>query len=347
MPEHHSHKLQQIKADLAQGNFEQALLGFEGTPLQNESYAILGNWEAIQQRNYEGVYHVGQYEVEQNKISLAIKNLIESLEFGHAPSLSPPPVKHSSSHRIWLLGLSVLPTIYLLGFLIWGLNSWNYHLGNMPAFHVQYFVAGILPFLILVGGWFGGKFVRKLLTQTWPEWINSSANLAVVFRLVFRLGFWGALILMLSDSLFPLPEVWKEVAIFTFVGISSFGDDKMGMGLGKLFRAIWVNYGIVAAILLGLVFYFDKLYPHLPQELGGVNPVCVQLDVIQENLALETRAILSSSNKDQERVVRTQALELYFKNEFVFVVKPQGSKRTVDALHLDADLVTNTQVCGE
>ena len=83
MKEHYTHKLQQIKADLAEGNFEQALLEFEGTPLQNESYAILGNWEVIQKRNHEGIYHVGEFEVEQNKISLAIKNLIECLEYGH------------------------------------------------------------------------------------------------------------------------------------------------------------------------------------------------------------------------------------------------------------------------
>ena len=221
-------------------------------------------------------------------------------------------------------------------------------LGQYARFSPAVFCSGgFLLFLILIGGWYGGKFVRKILTKTWPDWINSSANLAVIFRLFFRLGFWAALILMLSDSLFPLPEMWKEVAIFTFVGISSFGDDKMGMGLGKFFRSIWVNYGIFAAIVIGLVFYFDKLYPNLPQELGGVNPICVQLDVIQEDLAPETRVLLSSAAKHQERVVRTQALDLYFKNEFVFVVKPQGSERTIDALHLDADLVTNTQVCGE
>ena len=362
------HPIDLIDQKIVNGDLLGALAHFgEDTFLRSDAVALKGQLTELKNRDDKGLLHTGEYTVERNRIREQVITLREKLLEGPSPqkdtrsaeevlqdlkrSVPNQPAKSTQPDfpvRM-VLAIGILPSIYALGYLIWALNSLNFHLGPMPAFHSQYMVAGLIPFGILVGGWYGGRGLKHLLEKKWPIWINGDHSLAIILKLLFRLVFWGGMVIFILDYFFPISETLKQTVIYVLVGLVTFGDEKLGMGLGKYFRWFWVRYGIFAAIALGLVFYFDKLYPWLPQEFGGVNPRCARLEVARQELSQETlyQFIPGPAISMDDPVVATHPLDIYFSNSELVVVKPLNSERKTPAIHLDANLVKSTTPCSK
>jgi hypothetical protein len=92
-------------------------------------------------------------------------------------------------------GLLVTASIlYVVGYMVWSFNALQNHLGLLPALDPQYFVAGLIPVVIILMAYSGGTYFKRFLVDTWPGLVN---NEAVGFRRAVRLTllfvFWALL----------------------------------------------------------------------------------------------------------------------------------------------------------
>ena len=70
-------ELQKIKDLFALGELKKALKGFCGTILENDSIPIQSTFSLIEERQIKGDFHVGEYQIELNRIGSQISKLLE------------------------------------------------------------------------------------------------------------------------------------------------------------------------------------------------------------------------------------------------------------------------------
>jgi hypothetical protein len=164
-------------------------------------------------------------------------------------------------------------------------------LGLLPALDGQYFVAGLIPLLVfalLYGAW---RFLPKPPRARWLVWALPAAAIVI---LAGWIGF---------DS----GERWLFV-----------------LALLVMLLGGWIAGGSVAGVALAVVValfyvYVDRIFPRLPQELGGPRPECVTLDVVAAQLSATTLKELGLTAS--AGVMRTQPLHLIYRGGGLAVVR--------------------------
>ncbi|NVM24189.1 MAG: hypothetical protein HWN68_20720 [Desulfobacterales bacterium] len=98
---------------------------------------------------------------------------------------------------------------------------------------------------------------------------------------------------------------------------------KFVRGARTLFTVWIVLLGIYVSEI-GLRFFVEEVYSNIPQEFGGAQPRCARLDVVTDQLSVETRkAILSiDSINSESQVVQTIEVNVFFSGSEFMLVKP-------------------------
>lgn len=101
-------------------------------------------------------------------------------------------------------GLLVTATIlYITGYLVWSFNAWQNNLGLLPALDAQYFVAGLVPVLILSLAYLIGRSVQYFLLKVWPRLVGPQAiGVWLAIRTLLLFLYWGLLGLLVVGPIF-------------------------------------------------------------------------------------------------------------------------------------------------
>jgi hypothetical protein len=247
--------------------------------------------------------------------------------------------------------LVLCSALYGLGYVVWGLNAWNENLGVLPAFEPQYVVAGIVPALVLWLAWRGCRSLNRFMNTASgriAKWKDGDAEnkekketkgwRATLLGCIAFVSFCGFLFLLSISTKYDFhPGMSAEAArwalakasgvelgayVLLFLSILTAGFTKFAKG--------WAYFVAVLYVFLILLFYLSFIYPHLPQELGGVSPRCAYLDLSKAHLSepyqrelFATDAIMSNNPVERSRKLRS-----YFYNKDFMLVKPSDAEKT-------------------
>lgn len=231
----------------------------------------------------------------------------------------------------FLIGGGVL---YILGYIVWSLNALRNNMGLLPALDSQYFLAGIVPaiilWLLIVGIRSVKRFIEKL-----PEWFSTNkkewkVTLHRVFICFFITSFMVFLASLTDWYGKTFPFTWRYVIpiSLTITMITSY------FVAAKWFTSRFVRfvgiinftYYLVLFCYVGLSFYVSVVYPKLPQELGGVHPRRGYLDILRAQVSNETLRDLVSDEtfKSNKQVVRSIEVEVLFSGSNFILLRPNS-----------------------
>jgi len=242
--------------------------------------------------------------------------------------------KKISSALQFVLGASTI--LYVLGFLCWMLYAEDNHLGMLPVIKEQYFIAGIMPAIILIVAlllFWATSQLKKYLQQTRTY---EGKAFKVLLRLATALMFISVLTVVFVKKFISIPASAQHTAeiimIVSIVFISVFDD----IGKKTFITAI-IFFLIKVYVVLGALwlFFFTvfKIFPYIPEEFGGPQQVCVQLDIIKNQLSPETKSLIVTKNTDTAQVIRTDSLYMLFEgNEFILIKKFPGRIDSINKL---------------
>jgi hypothetical protein len=250
---------------------------------------------------------------------------------------STPPEPESTltakAERIGKLrdAVLVLATIvYLLGYLSWALYAGTNDLGLVPALDTQYFVAGVLPVLVLAVG-----IVLALLQLRFVKWSNAEPSPARLTSGNVILAAGAVLIVLgvLAGKVLPQRiNGGAEAATITGAYVAMAGAVLQGARSHPWLRLyslgiIWLV--VIFIPLLLFLEYSDKVFPHLPASLGGPAPRCVSIDLATQEVSGATSAVLVAGGDSTGSPIRhTRPLMLVFDGpQFAMLrVKDDGPK---------------------
>jgi hypothetical protein len=257
---------------------------------------------------------------------------------------SPPPTttKGEALARVQVLqrvqsigqardGLLVLAgTLYVSGYVVWSINAWKNNLGMLPALDSQYFVAGVIPTMILTLVGVGIKLSWNYSRPT-PWWFNNDLPLTGWKRIVrAAVALYMGLVIFLPGILAYFGWIEKHfparaklimgvmfanqaaLYIFWFVGVLIFDTTKPAEAqnwlarLRRLSKSV-IKITVITAIgLIALTYYLQLLYSRLPQAFGGVRPRCAYLDVVRDSVSEETVSSLIDDSRNTPAAAITQ-----------------------------------------
>lgn len=230
-------------------------------------------------------------------------------------------------------------TAYLLGYLSWAFYAAQNDLGLVPALDAQYFVAGVLPTIILAVG--VGLAVAQLRFSRWSAADPSPARYRWATRLV-KLAF--TLVVGGSFVGYFLNGRAENIAVGVAVGgtyllmagslLQGSQGDALLKGFGKV--VLWFVVAFIPVVML--LAYFEKVFPYLPAAIGGPSPRCVVIDLSTKELSSRTLTTLLANDtasaappSESPDVERTKPLDLLFASpEFAMLrVRDEGAHGAV------------------
>jgi hypothetical protein len=222
--------------------------------------------------------------------------------------------------------LFLATAIYVLGYVTWAIYSADQGLGVLPPLEGQYFLAGLVPLVLLA--------------------VALAALAAIVppadARARGRAKKWGSIIMAVALApavILASVDYWVDVspalegAVLVFVVFGTY----VGMGLkirsGEAGTGGWMVWlfrlAILASAVSGLLIYATLVFPMLPRELGGPRPFCVELDVTAASISPATLASLKPvAGTTSAATVRSGPLWLHFDGGGALVLS-QGRGRPV------------------
>ena len=250
---------------------------------------------------------------------------------------------------------------YLFGYLVWAINAYKNHLGLVPALEFQYFVAGIIPVVILsivvllvigyvrvksnIQSWLGprvaGKrrFLRWILVYLWlfslgflyvsfSDWFERVTG---AFLMRTGLGVVPVLLFTILTLLLPPSDTRKVDDTSAKHSLRA----TVKHSLRALLEAIrgWFDIlGRVYAVFFVLVFpvfafffFVERVYPKIPQEFGGALPRSACLDLVKTELSKTTLADLAEPGAAaDDTILRSTQVELLFSGSGMLVVRKNG-----------------------
>lgn len=247
-------------------------------------------------------------------------------------------------------GLLITGTaLYVMGFLVWSIYAWWQNLGLLPAFEIQYFVAG-LGLVLVIGLGYGGFKIAEALAQSVRTWLGPDVKgRRRRFRTATRLAMYGMLVVV-----FIFPD-WLEGIVASVAG----GSTPATVRLATILLAGFVLEATsesedptdyiapLVVFLLALTYFLFEIYPSIPQELGGVRPRCAYMDVATGDLSNETiDAIIPSWNGSGEGpIVRTAKVDVYFQGRESLLVRPQGADSRLPVYEIRNDVIRAVTWC--
>jgi hypothetical protein len=247
--------------------------------------------------------------------------------------------------------LIVGATLYGAGYVSWSFYAWVRHLGPVPAFESQYFIAGVPVVIVILAGWRVGISVSRFYTAAWPRWFRSRPERTQWIIAV------GVLMITIEDFSFLMLNGWSGR------GSGDLGRLLLGyfgtMGLGLVFLLFrfpgaagvhpvvdkFANYQASAIVhiyitmtaVLFAVLYLVVLYPKLPQSFGGAAPRPALLDVLVERLPESTIQMLAGrAARTNEKALTSVEVAVYREDSqsILISVKTLGDDRSRDLIEL-------------
>lgn len=218
-------------------------------------------------------------------------------------------------------------TTYALGWFVWAVNAQENNLGLLPALEAQYFVAGVIPLLILVSVYWSIR--GAILFRDWySKKIKQKRRLSQAIVWGWLVSLVVLLLLSWLSDRFPGLEpamyalLWVFMVLFFFLPLSATGWDRIFW----LYRRLLTIMFILLLGFTGIVSYLYAVYPNIPQEFGGLRPRTAYLDVAKAELSKETlKEIFPSgvfdSNSD---VVQSNKVDVYYSGHDFILVKLHG-----------------------
>jgi hypothetical protein len=204
---------------------------------------------------------------------------------------------------------------YVLGYLSWAIYASDHGWGLAPVLDAQYFTAGVLPALIVIAACFVGWWLRWL-----SQWVRRPVSaLGTRIRSILEVA---GILSILAGFIF----VWffrraapVSGALVIVIGgvaliISSFlSRDKIDSWYHRFVLSLaWVQLPLMG--ICAFLFYIAKIFPVLPQPLGGPRAECVQVDLDVSKVSTETLQLLAPSWKSiptpQAGIARSRKLYL-------------------------------------
>ena len=268
------------------------------------------------------------------------------------PSAFEEGVKQIGNLRDGLIVISIV--VYGMGAAVWSYQGRRFNLGSLPVLDLQYFVAGIIPALIILSvflvTYLTGSALKKLWKVFGPEaspvrrFIQKGISVlyvldAVAFVLLWIFGrhlkisqivvtamlYAGLAVLMAGSPLFA--RVWKKGSAQEF----------------RLVGSDWRTIGTYPVLVGGLCLYLYAgfVYPQLSQSFGGALPRIAYLDLKSSDLSPEDQADLFpvAPAKPPISIRRTILVDVFFSNKEMLVVKPHVKWLDNRTYQLDASSV--------
>jgi hypothetical protein len=205
--------------------------------------------------------------------------------------------------------------LYVLGFLSWACYAWTHDFGISPSPQAQYFVAGLVPGLLLamfIGGLRVIGWLRERLRRAPTDAeVRAATRVAGVGMALFFGG--GALGLILKRTAVghsSFVEVLQYSGMIVMFGSFFFSPGALERRFAR--GAAWLSTIYAPLLVLaGFILYVDRLFPDLPAEFGGPKAVCVELDLEAKGLSPTTmRAYLGGASPATEGTFRSQPVWL-------------------------------------
>jgi hypothetical protein len=239
--------------------------------------------------------------------------------------------------------------LYLLGYLSWALYALETGIGLVPVLDSQYFTAGIVPALIILLFALSVRWLRlhKWLKRPLPEKTRNVLT-TLTYCCVALMIILGVLRLIFRNSSRDW-MIWLAGGYVILFLAAAFFSRARGDSLVQVMALflMWC-YTILGAFWLFLG-YDLRIFPHLPSELGGPKPRCVQLDVDVALLSPETRSQLFGSPiaSATPSVFRSVPLNLIFDGtEYVLLSeRPEPASLTNRVYRLRKDCVKAVFPC--
>lgn len=201
--------------------------------------------------------------------------------------------------------LVVTGITYGLGYLVWSYTAWRNGLGQLPALEFQYIVAGLIPGTIIALMILVFTYLPKLQEKLGAYKYRSGLSTALFCLIVLIFLHEGAIIVLLIiekagyfnqnwRSVFPqLPRYVYPVALLVFSPAIMFLENRVPRGI------LWPAYRIIMAFAMGQIALsgYLKIYPDLPQAVGGPSPRCAYLDLVRSKMSSSFVDTFSSSSR--------------------------------------------------
>lgn len=243
--------------------------------------------------------------------------------------------------------LMSISALYVLGYGVWSYYAWSHGLGMRPAVDAQYFVAGIVPALVLAAVFAGGRWDRRVFlclnSHLFPQRAARSSaarkRFSITFRFLFTvwvlawcdlvrvcflhrsIGPWwvSALLVLLS---FYCALLGTPLVVRWFVPAIAEEKPESDLWLASLYS---VFFGF-----LTLSLYVQVFYPLIPQAWGGVGPRPATLDLVRSQVSEETLSALlptsrsPTTNQPTTRtIVRSGPVDILFQGSSTILVRPR------------------------
>jgi len=252
--------------------------------------------------------------------------------------------------------------IYVLGFVVWSINSLNNNIGFIRAFDAQYFVAGFLPavlitiIILMLRVIYGAteKLQQWAKQRRWIIFVLSSTVIALYTAMALiiftdsseevkdvAITKFGAMFLFrdLASSFVAvsLCVIFSVLTIFVTIRLKAFQSN-----LGKIYMMLLVTPLIVLAFLV----YVNSIYPKLPQELGGAQPRCAQLDIATEGLSATVQEEIDlDKSQINTNIIRVKNAQIHYYSNDVIIFKLRNNNTEPRSFEIRRDFVNSITWC--
>jgi hypothetical protein len=220
--------------------------------------------------------------------------------------------------------------LYVLGYATWALYSSDRGLGVLPPLEGQYFLAGVVPLVILAAAYGIVRAMRPAPTESGrarsATWVKRTGWAIPVI----------ALISLMLPRLGEASATWMMLA----VNAAMFGVFILRARSGERGVIWWMVPAVLLLVIVAGGLYATRLFPFIPAEFGGPQPTCVTLDVAAASLSRETTAALGVPTGELSSAVRSAPLWLHFSGGGLLVVSRERGRPVPHVLRLHDSTVT-------
>jgi len=246
--------------------------------------------------------------------------------------------------------LVALALIYALGYSVWAVNALARHLGPVPAIQTQYFVAGIVPFMLSCFVFIALQRLRQKL-RLHDRWHSEEGLLGlrkvqigmfVASTAVLGLGTGTAWFEAQKSNQTPMLMPWFIPPWLMIVySLRLYGElmrEAIQGSPSTVERYLtsaryvmgWSATGICGLLI---ILYVTVAYGSIPQELGGMRPRSAYVDIDRAAFSTQVLAVLAPNAllNDTQRVIRSDKLHvLYTTDDAVVISNPNADSKSLN-----------------
>ena len=231
------------------------------------------------------------------------------------------------------LGLAGLD--YVLGYLSWAMYASDHGWGLVPVLDAQYFSAGVVPTLIAIAAFIIGWWLRRL--SQWvrkPKPATRTANKRwSVLEIIGFCSIVSGFVFLFFKRNSAVGPILIVIGMLSHIAASFLSHAQSDLWSQRFILSVaWIQLPLLGAA--AVLFYIARIFPTLPQPLGGPRSECVQLDFDVAKVSAETLQLLApewqKTHTTNSGVARSRNLYLVLQsNEFLLLqVDRQTSSAT-------------------